>query len=90
MSKIKLAVTLIAVAIIASGATAYARTVYLPWTVNIMSISDVEDSSNGYRKPTVSTFEHNGNRCYVVNSDANNTTAQDNIITISCVREKNS
>lgn len=66
-----------------SGTAVYAVT-HLPNTENIFTISDVDDCDNGIggstRCATISTFKHNGNRCYVI---ANR---NGGVETMSCVR----
>jgi hypothetical protein len=70
---------LIVGAVLSVPATVLAgRVTELPWTNNIYNVSDVDESSN----TTVSTFNDNGNQCYVVRNWARERTT-----TISCVKE---
>lgn len=84
MKKIQLAAALIVTAAIASTATV-AAVRYLPWTVNIYSVSSNEvnncDGAECYPR-TVSTFDDRGNKCYVVTGRRNSDTPP----SISCVR----
>lgn len=80
--RITLATFIVLALVVLSGATAYAVT-YLPKTDNIFNISNIDDCDTGFgqtRCATISTFRHNGNRCYVLTDRDNKPSS------ISCIR----
>lgn len=88
MSKLKLAIVIIGVAVLASAGTASADYIVhtLSWTKNIYVVSDPEPVNCGgiaCQPNTVSTFDNAGNRCYMVKASSNDQPAN-----ISCVRMK--
>jgi|GEM_PF-5120680 len=81
-----IAVGAITIAVVASTGTALAaRYIELPWTNNIYQVSDVE---NRGKTPTVSVFDDQGTKCYVVaaNTGAAAYGTSGSNLAISCVR----
>ncbi|OKA07063.1 hypothetical protein BS618_32970 [Rhodococcus erythropolis] len=78
-------VGVITIAVVASTGTALAaRYIELPWTNTIYQVSSRENQG---KTPTVSMFDHDGNKCYVVTgAQEENYRADGDHVGISCVR----